>query len=161
MATNLVKNILFVDHTDTSLAPLVASMAAVELRGLSTKTPFEFSSAGSHAGLNTRPVERRVAKMAAARNIDLSDHRSTQLVREICDRADVIITMKEENFWFVKDISPEISSHSLRMLMEYSDQLGLREMPDPLFGEIKFEKAFEILERLSKKIVEKMTIKLE
>jgi hypothetical protein len=69
--------------------------------------------------------------------------------------------MNEDNFWHVKQLDPGIDASRLKLLMEFTLQLGLREMPDPLVGEIKFEEACEVLEKAALALCEHIRIQLE
>lgn len=117
--------------------------------------------AGTHPGKTPRKPDRRIERLAAQRGIDLSGIVSKPVDSESVKKFDLILVMNEDNFWHLKSLCPEESSSPrVQLLMEYSGQLGQREIPDPLMGEISFEEALDILEKVAGKLLEELKSKL-
>jgi protein-tyrosine-phosphatase len=93
-------------------------------------------------------------RLAKARGLDLSAHRSRQLeALELSDYT-LALAMSEDDFWHLKALAKEkYCKIRINLYQEYSGQLGLREVPDPLLGEISFEAAYLVLEQTAKKLV--------
>ena len=145
--------LLFIDDTDTSLAPLISGIFALEAKSAGVSDSIQISTAGCFAGINSRPLERRIAKLAQEKGISLPEHSSQTLKVQDIESNDLLVVMNEANFWHIKDLSPEVDGNKVRLLMEFTEQLGLREMPDPVQGQIDFLEAFTILEKSSKPLL--------
>lgn len=112
------------------------------------------SSAGSHAGKTARQVDRKTRQIAEARGLLIPDTLSRPIVAADIPANDLIVVVNEDCFWRVKHIAPSITATKLRLLMEFSGQLALRELPDPLLGEITYEAACDEILKVSPKLLQ-------
>ncbi len=147
-------NILILCSTNTSLSPLFHGILELEAQETGVAEHFTFRTAGTHAGKSPRPVERRIRQTALRHGIDLPQTNSHTCTAEEIRSSDLILVMTEQNFWHVKELVPELTATSLRLLMEFSGQLGLREMPDPIFDETSFEDAFHKLKSVASPVIQ-------
>ncbi|MCB0352055.1 MAG: hypothetical protein KDD64_00970 [Bdellovibrionales bacterium] len=134
--------VLFVDDTDTSLAPLTAAYCRSLAQEYHLSRSVQIDSAGSHAGKATRSVPSDLLRFSIQQGLSLEAHRSRQLEAEHLQARTLVICMREDNFWFVRNLWTEELTGEVRMFSEWTTQLGMRELPEPLYGEVTYEKAF-------------------
>lgn len=127
--------------------------AAIFLRDLRAKphdSNISVDTAGCFAGNTPRNIERRCREAAERRGLELdSQHQSRKVTAEELPQYDLIVVMNEANFWHLKRLDPTLDGTKVPLLMEFTEQLGLREMPDPVQGQIDFDEALDILEKAS------------
>jgi protein-tyrosine-phosphatase len=91
----------------------------------------EVLSAGTFAG-DGEPPSRQSAQSMRKIGIDISNHKSTPLTRELLESADIIITMTASHKRTVGSISPS-SMPKTRILGELSNQN--KDIADPFGGD--------------------------
>src|ERR1700677_4663533 len=105
----------------------------------------EIDSAGTadyHIGA---PPDRRSQRAALRRGIDISGLRARQVAAEDFARFDLILAMDAENLRELQAIQPRNSRASLKLFLEYAPDVGLREVPDPYYGNAAdFEKVLDL-----------------
>jgi len=140
--------VLFVCYTNTSLSPLASAIMSklVARDGLSREIFVD--SAGSHPGGGPRGVERRAAAFAKEHGLDVEHHKTKAVSKEDPQNFDYILVMNEEIFWHIKSLSSEDSKASLQLFTEYSGQMAIREVADPVLGESEYEEIFDFMERV-------------
>lgn len=116
--------ILVLCHCNAFRSPV--AMAVLRQRG------FEVQGAGfSDLAAKHIPAAKKVRDVAATYNLDLSQHRSQQVTKEMIDWADKIIIMDGGNksrFYTRYHYKPERSK-----LLELGSVAGLKRIPDPAF----------------------------
>ncbi|MCB0319663.1 MAG: hypothetical protein KDD60_01985 [Bdellovibrionales bacterium] len=138
-----MNRILFICSTNTSLSPLAVAIAQNMLA--TEASLLTFHSAGTHAGKTARTATHTAIEYARLLGIDLASHRSRQISQEMINESQLVLCMSEEQFWFVKDEFNISKNVQLRMITEFSAQLGVREIADPLLGECTYDYAVEWL----------------
>ena len=150
-----MKNILFVCTGNTCRS----SMAEVLFKDLLKKSKevneeIRVESAGVYAMAN-QPASSQAIKAMEDEGIDLTNHRSKPLTRDMIDRADIILTMTINHKNIILQINPE-AKDKVFTLKEYAN-MGFLDVQDP-FGlpvEEYKESAREIraaLEKIIKRI---------
>ena len=106
---------------------------------------FQVDSAGTigyHAG---SMADRRMRSAAEERGY-LLESRARRIKFNDFDRFDLIVTMDDENFREVQEISPGTGARVVRMC-DYCEEHEETEVPDPYYGgEAGFHKVIDILE---------------
>ncbi|MCB0330737.1 MAG: hypothetical protein KDD70_13780 [Bdellovibrionales bacterium] len=150
MNTPKILKLLFVCDTNTTLSPLMKEIFWRELGQRKIQHRFELDSAGTHIGQFERGIERRMGLLAEQHGFDLSHHAVRAVSPADLNEKNFIFTMSESTFWDISDLAEgEEFSAQLELLLQHSGQLGIREVADPLFGEISFEDAYNLLEKAS------------
>ncbi len=147
-------SVLFVCDTNITLSPLASACFLLHTQKAGLEPSFRIESAGCFAGKTQRSIDRRMKKIADEQELFVPVTTSRNVDRELIEGKDLVIVMNDENFWHIKRITPEITSDHLRLLMEFSGQLGIREMPDPLQGDISYQEAYELVFKVTGKMLE-------
>ena len=117
----------------------------LELKGLNGRVAVD--SAGTHVFQKGLPPDVRAQQVAVQYGIRLSDLRSRKIRPKDFSTYDHILAMDNENYRILQEICPEEHRHKISMVMEFSSETDVLEVPDPYFGNISgFERVFSMLE---------------
>lgn len=123
--------------------------AMVDKAGVSQRV--ETDSAGTadyHIGKSPDP---RAIAAAARREVDLSVLRGRQVVVEDFYEFDYIIAMDHSNMEDLEAIAPSDASASLHLFLEFAQDTGEEEVPDPYYGgDAGFEPVLDMIEDASR-----------
>jgi protein-tyrosine phosphatase len=107
------------------------------------------------AGLNAlvgRPPEPAAQGLMAVRGLDISDHRAQQITRDLCQQADIILVMGQEQRRALGSLYPFVPGKVFR-IGEFS---GL-DVPDPYRQSMEmFEEALRIIDICASGWIERM-----
>jgi protein-tyrosine phosphatase len=107
----------------------------------------EIDSAGTHDYHVGEPPDPRALKAASSRGLDLSALRARQVEDADFERFDLILAMDRVNYEALLDRSPAQYRSRIRLLLEFADDAGRDEVPDPYYGGAKgFEEVLDLLE---------------
>jgi protein-tyrosine phosphatase len=116
-------------------------LAAAEAPGL----PVEIDSAGTadyHIGA---PPDARSQRAALRRGIDLSGLRARQVGVDDFARFDLIVAMDRNNLRDLKALQPKNSRAQLKLFMDYAQESGVTDVPDPYYrGADGFEEVLDL-----------------
>ena len=85
----------------------------------------------------------------------MSALRARQLVVEDFDRFDRILVMDLQNHNAALALAPAGLRHRVRLFLDYAPHLGLREIPDPYYGELSdFERIFHLSEQAARGLLQ-------
>lgn len=110
---------------------------------------FLIDSAGissSHVGSAPDPRSQQIAK---ARGVDLSKQRARKVKPDDFQRFHYLIAMDDSHYEVLNRLRNEAgeSESRVHLLLEFSPQLGLTEVPDPYYGPINgFQRVFDVVE---------------
>ena len=108
-------------------------------------------TAGYHLG---DPPDLRTQRAAARRGIDLSGLRARQVTPADFAHFDLILAMDGDNLQELQRMRPARSRAQLRLFLEYAPQLGLREVPDPYYGDAGgFEQVLDLTAAASRGLI--------
>ena len=91
-------------------------------------------SAGTHDYHIGEPPDTRTQRAAAKRGYDMSALRGRQVSRHDFLHFDHILAMDHHNLSLLKQQCPTEHAHKLRLFLEFSENFGHEEMPDPYYG---------------------------
>ncbi len=115
----------------------------------------EIDSAGTHSyhiGKEPDPRSRQVAQL---RGYDLSDLQARRVSVQDCEQFDYVVAMDEENLMKLEELCPEGHKHKLCLLLDFSADSMLREVPDPYYGGKRgFERVLDLVEDASKGLLQ-------
>lgn len=124
----------------------------VKHQGLDDK--IHIDSAGTHAYHIGEPPDKRSQAAARKRNIDLSAQRARKVERADFDQFDYVLAMDRNNHAELLSICPEHHRPKLRLFLEFAEQAGEREVPDPYYGgEQGFEHVLDLVEDASNGLI--------
>jgi protein-tyrosine phosphatase len=137
-----MKKILFVCSGNTCRSPLAEALGKQVLPG---RLNFEvdIASAGTSA-LEGSPASQNSIEVAQLHGLDLSEHRSRMLTRELVHDADLIVTMGVRHREAVGEIDPE-ALESTFLLTNFSDRHD-GDIPDPIGSDIAvYERTYLVI----------------
>lgn len=135
--------ILFVCTTNTSLSPIAVAICQHLLKGIGLESKIASFCVGTHPGNTPRLYDRRIAQLLVSKGIPFESGLSREMTPKDLENSDYVLVMNEINFWEVKEKAPD--AKNIALLLQDSGQLGVREVPDPLLGEIEYEEAFKLM----------------
>ena len=107
-------------------------------------------SAGTHGYHIGEPPDPRAQDAAARRGYDLSALRARQVSRRDFSEFDYVLAMDEANRRLLEKLCPPQHAHKLKLVMEFSGDPVLREVPDPYYGGAQgFERVLDMAEQAS------------
>jgi len=112
-------------------------------------------SAGTHDYHIGEPPDPRAQEAAAGRGYDLSKLRGRQVSRRDFREFDYVLAMDEANLRLLERLCPQEHTRKLKLFMEFSADLVLREVPDPYYGGADgFERVLDLVEHASRGLLE-------
>ena len=124
----------------------------VEQAGL--QEAIKVDSAGTHAYHVGNPPDPRSQKTAKRRGVDLSSQRARKAVPGDFEIFDYIIAMDMDNLGNLQDIAPSGGKAKLHLLLDFSPDLGIREVPDPYYGGANgFDRVFDLVTDASEQLL--------
>lgn len=137
--------LLFVCTGNTCRSPMAALIAAAEAERLGAS--LEFRSAGLAAG-EGMPASDGALRAAAARGLDLSGHRSSQLGAEDLEWADLVLGMTHGHVDAVRGRAPGVRTVPVTGFLPVGDPLAGVSIADPFGGSDEdYEVVWQALER--------------
>ncbi len=104
-------------------------------------------SAGTHAYHVGEQPDRRSQQTALSHGVDLSYQRARQARREDFQHFDYILAMDRDNYRNLAAICPVGMEQRLHMFLDFAQDLGEDEVPDPYYGGSNgFERVFSMVE---------------
>ena len=105
-----------------------------------------------------QPPDDRAILHARRRGYDLSRLRARQVTRDDFAHFDWILAMDRRNLRDLQALKPESYAGYLGLFLDLVPDLGVREVPDPYFGNAEgFEKVLELTERASEALLARIT----
>ena len=127
--------ILFVCLGNICRSPMAEGLFRRELERRGIDHLVEVDSAGTgdwHVG---EPPDPRARRAIARRGVDISHLRGRQVRPRDLDDFDLILAMDAENYSDLLALADPEQAERIRLFMDFAPQAGVREVPDPYFGE--------------------------
>jgi protein-tyrosine phosphatase len=149
--------VLFVCAGNICRSPTAEALFRAQAQRHAPQLRVEADSAGTHGLHAGHEPDPRAQAVARARGVDMSALRARALTAEDFERFDWILVMDRHNHTAARQIAPPRLRDRVRMLMEFAPQLGVREVPDPYYGEQKdFERVFELAEQATRGLLREL-----
>ncbi len=104
-------------------------------------------SAGTHDYHIGEPPDKRAQQTAKQRGYDMSRLRARQVNRNDFAEFDYVLAMDEQSLHLLKAICPPEHIHKLLLFMDFSENPGRRNVPDPYYGGPQgFEQVLDMVE---------------
>ena len=143
--------ILFVCLGNICRSPMAEGVFRRELERRGIDHLVEVDSAGTgnwHVG---EPPDPRARRAIAKRGVDISHLRGRQVSARDLDAFDLILAMDAENLSDLLALADERQAERIRLFLDFAPEAGVREVPDPYFGEEDgFETVLDLLEAAAK-----------
>ena len=142
--------VLFVCMGNICRSPTAEGVFREFVRRHAPELELEIDSAGTHDYHVGEPPDPRALKAASTRGLDISGLRARQVEDADFERFDLIVAMDRLNYETLRDRSAPAFHPRIRLLLEFADDTGREEVPDPYYGGAKgFEEVLDLLEDAS------------
>lgn len=139
--------ILLVCMGNICRSPMALAMAKQRVLELGLSKALHFDSAGTHVRRSGERPDPRAMSVLSGGRYTLAKTRSRQVMAQDFERFDLIVAMDEANLAALHSMCPAPHRGKLRLLLEYAPELGLREVPDPYYGNLAgFERVRDLCE---------------
>ncbi len=139
--------ILFVCMGNICRSPTAEAVLRQLVRNEAPGVELTIASAGLgdwHVG---EPPDRRSQAAALRRGFDMSRQRARHFVDEDFARFDLILAMDRENLQELQRRAPANTRERVRLFLDFADQAGADEVPDPYYGgPAGFERVLDLTE---------------
>lgn len=106
----------------------------------------DVDSAGTHAYHIGEAPDKRAQATAARHGVDITALRGRQVSVQDLQEFDYVLAMDRENLHNLQ-LLVSISSHKVRLFLEFAPDLAIQEVPDPYFGGLSgFDRVYDMLE---------------
>ena len=152
-----MNRILFICMGNICRSPTAEGVFRQQVEKLGLSEHFEIDSAGTgdwHVGL---PPDSRAQQAARERNIDLSGLRARQVESRDLEYYDLVIAMDSDNRERLMGMAGDRHRHKVKLLLEYSDNPGDMEVPDPYYGgEHGFDLVLDLIEEACNQLLDSL-----
>lgn len=146
--------VLFVCMGNICRSPLAEGVFANLLNEAGLDGGMSCDSAGTSAYHVGDPPDPRAVSVARRAGIDISHQRARQVIAEDFEEFDLILAMDEDNLAILARRCPDQHSHKLGLFLSYTDDIPLRELPDPYYGgEDGFERCLDLVQQAAQGLV--------
>jgi protein-tyrosine phosphatase len=107
---------------------------------------FAVDSAGTHAYHVGNPPDARAQQAALRRGIELQHLRARKVHSSDFEYFDYVLAMDDDNYSILFHECPDEHKAKLKYFLDYAPHLGVREVPDPYYGEkLGFERVLDMV----------------
>jgi protein-tyrosine phosphatase len=151
--------VLFVCMGNICRSPTAEAVFADLVRREAPRAGIEVDSAGTHGYHVGAPPDARAVAAARRRGIDMSALRARQLESADFTRFDLLLAMDERNRHdMAARAAAAVPAGRVRLLLDYAPALGVREVPDPYYGEPRdFEYVLDIVTTATRGLLAALT----
>jgi protein-tyrosine phosphatase len=111
---------------------------------------FAIDSAGTHAYHVGNPPDARAQQAALKRGVELQHLRARKVHSSDFEYFDFVLAMDDDNYSILIHDCPDEHKAKVKYFLEYAPHLGIREVPDPYYGEkLGFERVLDMVEDAS------------
>jgi protein-tyrosine phosphatase len=111
---------------------------------------FAIDSAGTHAYHVGNPPDARGQQAALKRGVELQHLRARKVHSSDFEYFDFVLAMDDDNYSILIHDCPDEHKAKVKYFLEYAPHLGIREVPDPYYGEkLGFEQVLDMVEDAS------------
>jgi protein-tyrosine phosphatase len=163
--------VLFICMGNICRSPTAEAVFRELVRRKAPQTGIEVDSAGTHDYHVGDPPDWRSIAAAHRRGVNMRSLRARLLLPEDFERFDLLLVMDERNRRDALERAPRVGPQAaaanatpaepaqrLRLLLDYAPELGLREVPDPYFGNTAdFERVLDLIEAAARGLLDALT----
>lgn len=129
-------NVLLVCMANICRSPMALAVARQRVVEMGLSKALHFDSAGTHARYAGERPDPRAVSVLSSGHYTLNKTRSRQVTTQDFERFDLIVAMDESNLAALRRMCPALHRGKLRLLLEFAPALGMRDVPDPYYGNL-------------------------
>ena len=142
----MVKKILFVCLGNICRSPAAEGICKQKIKDRGLENLFFVDSAGTGGWHVGNLADSRMREKALSRGIELTS-RSRQIDENDLDKFDHILVMDKDNLNSVKSLIQDPVNSKIKLILSYSKDSQLDEVPDPYYGGLNgFDKVLDLLD---------------
>lgn len=132
------------------------------LREMALHNKVSVHSAGTRAGQLGRKPDIRVQRVADAAGVSLARIKSSQATIKDLVRSDWVLAMDGANLADLLKMCPAEHQHKLHLLMTFSGEPALTEVPDPYYGNAEgFAEVYRLIDGAQAGLVRRLVREME
>ena len=153
--SNAKISVLFVCMGNICRSPTAEGVFRHLVHEASLEDLIHTDSAGTHAYHVGDSPDHRARAAAERRGYSLNDLRARRVTDLDFEGFDFILAMDDDNLAALRD-SAEVEFHDkISLLLDFADDVGYREVPDPYYGGASgFERVLDLVEKASKGLLD-------
>lgn len=142
--------VLFVCMGNICRSPTAEGVFTKLIAEKNLTTQFDIDSAGTHAYHVGNPPDARAQQAALKRGVELHHLRARKVHSSDFEYFDFVLAMDDDNYSILIHDCPDEHKAKVKYFLEYAPHLGIREVPDPYYGEkLGFERVLDMVEDAS------------
>ena len=159
--SNQTVKVLFVCMGNLCRSPMAEGVFRHHVKQAGLDGRIVIDSAGTHDYHVGDPPDPRAQLAAGRRGYDLSMLRGRQVSRADFGAFDYVLAMDQINLRTLERLCPSQHGHKLKLLLEFSDETTLREVPDPYYGgDQGFEHVLDLVEAAAQGLLSHLRARL-
>jgi protein-tyrosine phosphatase len=140
-------NVLFVCLGNICRSPTAHGVFAAMVERTGAGAQIRVDSAGTAAWHAGKAPDPRTTATARRRGVDLSALRARQVTGADFESFDMILAMDSANLAALQALQPATYPGHLGLLLDFAPAVGLRDVPDPYYGDGDgFERVYDLVE---------------
>lgn len=154
---NIKTSVLFVCMGNICRSPTAEAVFRHQVQAAGLEREIHIDSAGTHDYHIGEPPDERAQKAAARRGYDTKGLRARRVHERDFEIFHYILAMDKANLTILERECPPQYSHKLGLLMQYSKNASVKEVPDPYFGgQQGFEHVLNLVEEAGKELLSRI-----
>jgi protein-tyrosine phosphatase len=142
-----MKKILMVCTANICRSPMAKLVLQKLVANVGQSSHWQIDSAGTHAPLSGERADPRADAALQRRGYQTPKHKSRGVQPQDFETFDLLLAMDSDNLTSLLRRCPAQHQHKLHLLMEYAPQAGVRDVPDPYYGNAQgFERVLDLCE---------------
>jgi dienelactone hydrolase/protein-tyrosine-phosphatase len=142
--------VLFVCMGNICRSPTAEGVFAKLIAEKKLASQFTLDSAGTHAYHVGNPPDERAQEAALKRGVELKHLRARKVHSSDFEYFDYVLAMDDDNYAILIDACPKEHRGKIKYFLDYAPHLGIREVPDPYYGEkLGFDRVLDMVEEAS------------
>ena len=148
-------SILFVCTENICRSPLAEGILKTLLKERGWHKMVHVDSAGVLASMPGKKPDERAIRLAKEAGIRLRGIRSRRIISRDFHQFDYILAMDKGHMEELFEICPEGLQGKVRLLVEFTPELGVDEIPDPYYGSMAgFKRVFEMIYQANQRLLD-------
>jgi protein-tyrosine phosphatase len=150
-------SILFVCMGNICRSPTAEGVFRKLVSDAGLEDVIHIDSAGTHAYHSGEGPDRRAQAAAERRGVSLQGLQARRVADSDFENFTYIVAMDDDNLSALLEVADEAHHGKVRLLLEFSESMPEREVPDPYYGgSAGFERVLDLVEEASKALLERV-----